>query len=77
MKLVDQKPQPAYVLSAGGCDQQGKETFGKVIGTILESDLIAFFTKLGTTISAAQETYETWIRDHGEEFAALAAEYTR
>ena len=47
------------------------------IGTILESDLIAFFTKLGTTISAAQETYETWIRDHGEEFAALAAEYTR
>ena len=77
VKLVDQKPQPAYVLSAGGCDQQGKETFGKVIGTILESDLIAFFTKLGTTISAAQETYETWIRDHGEEFAALAAEYTR
>ena len=63
--------------SGGGCDQQGKETFGKVIGTILESDLIAFFTKLGTTISAAQETYETWIRDHGEEFAALAAEYTR
>lgn len=77
VKLVDQKPQPAYVLSAGGCDQQGRETFGKVIGTILESDLIAFFTKLGTTISAAQETYEAWIRDHGEEFAALAAEYTR
>lgn len=75
VKLVEKKPQPAYVMSLNGSDEQGKERFGQVQGTILESDLAAFFIRLGTAISEANSTYAQWVSAHPRQFEALIKEY--
>ena len=77
VKLVDKKPQPAYVLTVNGNDLQGEEAFGKVVGTILESDLVTFFTRLGKMISEAGDLFASWITAHEADLIALAMEYTR
>ena len=38
VKMIDKKPQPAFVLFYNGCDRQGTEQMGKEIGLMLEED---------------------------------------
>ena len=42
---------------------------------ILESDIVDFFVELGTMISQANMTFDTWTKENEEEFAKLLAKY--
>lgn len=75
VKLIDQKPVPAYTLHVGGGEAPGGERFGKVLGVMLERDMPAFLIALGRTVAAAGERFSTWYPAHVDEFATLAAEY--
>lgn len=75
VKKIDGKPQPAFVLTVNGNDEEGKERFGEQIGTILETEIPAFFKDLGEEIAAAGMTYENWYSGNKERFREIAAPY--
>jgi ferredoxin-nitrite reductase len=75
MKLVDGKPQSAFVLNVGGCEYQGKESLGGEIGAMLESDIPDFFVEVGEKVAADGLSFETWYETHKEEFLTIAGKY--
>lgn len=75
MKRTDGKPQPAFILTVNGNDEEGKERFGKQIGAILETDIPIFLKELGEEIAKAGLTFEEWYKGHGERFQEIAEPY--
>jgi ferredoxin-nitrite reductase len=75
MKLVDGKPQSAFVLNVGGCEYQGKESLGGEIGAMLESDIPDFLVEVGEKVAADGLSFETWYETHKEEFLTIAEKY--
>jgi len=75
VKLVDQKPQPAFKLSLGGSDQLGGARFGEGSATILESDLPALLVDLGRAAAAAGQNWAQWSADHARERDEIIARY--
>ena len=74
-KLVDGKPQSAFTLFVGGCDQQGKETIGRELGAILESKIPAFLVELGKTVAASGMDFAAWRESDPEGIDRIAAPY--
>lgn len=75
VKMIDKVAHPAFTLTLGGQDAQGKESFGKTVGTILEKDIPSFMIQLGKQISAEKTTYAEWIKTHQDEFFAIAEKF--
>lgn len=74
-KLVDGKPQSAFTLFVGGCDQQGKEAMGRELGAILESKIPAFLVELGKTVAASGMDFAAWRESDPEGIDRIAAPY--
>ncbi|MCI9217284.1 nitrite/sulfite reductase [Lachnospiraceae bacterium 42-17] len=75
MKRTDGKPQPAFILTVNGNDEEGKERFGEQVGTILETDIPAFLKELGEEIAKSGLTFEGWYKEHKERFREIAKPY--
>lgn len=74
-KLVDGKPQSAFTLFVGGCDQQGKEAIGRELGAILESKIPAFLVELGKAVAASGMDFAAWRESDPEGIDRIAAPY--
>lgn len=74
-KLVDGKPQSAFTLFVGGCDQQGKEAMGRELGAILESKIPAFLVELGKAVAASGMDFAAWRESDPEGIDRIAAPY--
>lgn len=76
VRLVDGKPQPAFLLTVDGQEDAQGQRFGVPAGSILERDLPAFLVALGRLVEASGGTYADWYPTHGAEFQALILQYT-
>ncbi|MDO4285980.1 MAG: nitrite/sulfite reductase [Eubacteriales bacterium] len=74
-RMVDKKPQPAFLLVAGGVSEQGEETMGEEIGTLLEEEIPAFLVRLGSAAAQSGMSYEEWLRENPNGLREIAAEY--
>lgn len=74
-KLVGGKPQSAFKLSVFGSDRQSGTRFGEEKGIILESEINAFFIRLGQMVSDAGMTFEQWAEANPDQWEALLSEY--
>ena len=72
---MDGKPQSAFTLFVGGCDQQGKETMGRELGAILESKIPAFLVELGKTVAASGMDFAAWRETDPDGIDRIAAPY--
>ena len=77
VKLVDKKPQSAFVLYINGDERQGHETMGKEVGTILEEQIPEFLVKLGQAVAASGKSFMDWKDENPEGIEEIAAEYTK
>ena len=75
VKMVDKKPNPAFVLYVNGNEFQGGETMGREAGTILEAQIPAFLVELGKTVAASGMTYAQWAAKDPAAIDAVAAPY--
>lgn len=73
IKMVEKKPVPAFNLFLYGSDKLGAEALGKDMGPIAIDDIPAFIVKLGETVKASGQDWDTWHENHptGIEEAAL------
>lgn len=74
-KKVDGKACSAYVLYANGDSRQGKEAFGREIGTVAEDQIPVFLVKLGQTVAASGMDYDAWNLANPDELDRIAKEY--
>lgn len=74
-KTVNGKPQSAFVLYLNGEERQGKETMGKELGTVLESEIPAFLVELGKTVAASGMNYADWKEQNEEGVERIAEKY--
>ena len=75
MKLVDGKPASAFVLNIDGNELQGKESLGRELGAILDTDIPNFLVEVGQTVAASGMDFEQWYETNKDSFAALAQKY--
>ena len=75
VKLVDKKPQPAFVLYINGNDCQGQETMGREVGTLLESQIPQFLVELGETVAQSGLDFAVWNQKNPEEIDRVAEKY--
>ncbi len=77
VKMIDKKPQPAFVLYVGGCDRQGEETMGREFGPVLETEIPGFLVKLGKTVAESGLDFAAWKEKHPQLLEELARECTQ
>ncbi len=77
VKLIDRKPQPAFVLFCSGCDRQGEEQFGREAGVMLEEDIPRFLVQLGNTVRDSGKDFAAWVSDTPGGVEEIAASYLR
>ena len=75
VKPVGGKPQPAFVLFAGGEERQGGEAMGRELGAMLEEDIPAFLVELGKTVTKSGLDYDAWRAANPGALEALAAPF--
>lgn len=76
VKLVDKRPQPAFVLVDGGSEHMGSEQFGKMAGNIEAVRIPAFMADLANMLNAAEEPdFATWRINHKAEYMELIKSY--
>ncbi|MCI8514446.1 MAG: nitrite/sulfite reductase [Lachnospiraceae bacterium] len=75
MKMIEKKPHPAFTLHVNGCDLQGKERMGEVVGVMLSDKIPSFLVALGRMVQASGLPYCEWKKDHIEDVKTLAEEY--
>lgn len=59
-KVVDKTPKVAFMLYVGGSDYQGKETMGKELGAIIDSDIPNFLVDLAKTVEESNLSFDEW-----------------
>lgn len=74
-KMVDGKPQAAFMLYAGGCEVEGMEAMGKELGTILEEQIPAFLVELGKTVAESGMDFAAWYAADPEAVGRAALPY--
>mgnify|MGYP000173042642 FL=1 len=74
VRMADGKAQPAFVFYLGGNEVQGKETMGRELGTMFESEIPSFLVKLGKEI-AARLDFESYRTQYPDGIEKAAAEY--
>lgn len=72
---VDGKPQPGFQLFVGGCDRQGSETMGRILGVVLDADVPAFLVALGREVAASGMDYAAWSAANPDAIDRIAAPY--
>ena len=77
VKMIDKKPQPAFVLFYNGCDRQGSEQMGKEIGVMLEEDIPQFLIELGSTVRDSGMDFAAWVHRMPEGVERIASSYLR
>lgn len=77
VKMIDKKPQPAFVLYVGGCDRQGEETMGREFGPVLETEIPGFLVKLGKTVAESGLDFAAWKEKNPQLLEELARECTQ
>ncbi len=75
VKLVDKKPQPAFILFRGGTEAIGRVSFGEQVGALTIVDIPKFMADLATALNKAGVPYDTWIVDHEAEFNEIVGQY--
>ena len=75
MKLVDGKPQSAFVLYINGDERQGQERMGKEVGTMLETDIPKFMVELGKTVEVSGKNFGQWNRENPEMLEKIAEKW--
>lgn len=74
-KMIDKKPQSAFLLYINGDERQGQEAMGKEVGTILESQIPEFLVKLGKAVAESGTDFAAWKAANPEGIEAIAAAY--
>lgn len=74
-KSIDKKPHSAFVLYVNGDERQGRETMGRELGTILETEIPKFLTELGTTVAASGMGFAEWNEKDGKALERIAEKY--
>ena len=59
-KVIDKTPKVAFMLYVGGSDYQGKETMGKELGAIIDSDIPNFLVDLAKTVEESNLSFDEW-----------------
>lgn len=72
---VGGKPHPGFQLFVGGCDRQGSETMGRILGVVLEADVPAFLVALGREVAASGMDYAAWSAANPDAIDRIAAPY--
>lgn len=74
-KLVDGKPQSAFILYLGGNQAQGHEAMGRELGHMLESDIPTFLVTLGKTVVASGMDFSAWLQANPQGVEEAAAPF--
>lgn len=67
--------QSAWLLTVNGCDEQGKEVFGKEVGVIFETEVPKFLVELGKVVAASGLTFTEWNAQNPDGIEKVAAAY--
>lgn len=73
--MLEQKPEPAFVLYINGNERQGEERMGQEVGTILESRIPEFLVELGRAVSQSGVGFLEWFAADPEAVIRIAAPY--
>lgn len=73
IKMVDKKPQPAFILYEYGDDREGSERFGTEIGTILQKDIPELLVALGKKVEEAGLDYDAFVKENPNAVKETAA----
>ncbi len=74
-KLVDKKPEPAFIITINGNDLKDNERFGNQIGTILQVNIYPFFKELGSYLVNNKITFDDLLEKKYEEFNKIISKY--
>ena len=75
VKPVGGKPQPAFMMTVNGCDEQGREVMGRELGMVLEKDVPALLVALGQAVAASGMDYEAYCAANPGALEAIASKY--
>lgn len=64
--------QSAWLLTINGCELQGKETFGKEVGVIFETEVPEFLVALGKAVADSGMNFPEWLKENPEEIFKIA-----
>lgn len=74
-KKVDGAPVSAFTMVICGESLQGKETMGRELGIVAETDIPALLIELGKTVAASGKGYQEWIKTGTESLEKIAQKY--
>lgn len=74
-KPTENGPEFAFAVYENGCEQKGKEQFGKELGIMLEKDIPEFLVELGREISKKNLTFKEFQIEYPEQTAHIAQKY--
>ena len=74
-KLVDKKPQPAFMFCLNGCEHAGCERLAEEAGIMLEADIPAFLVEAGRAAAASGLGFEGWRRREPQKLLEIAKKY--
>ena len=75
VKSVDGKAQPAFILYVNGEEKQGKETMGRELGAMLETQIPQFLVELGKTVAESGMSYTEWNEEDTTALERIAGKY--
>lgn len=75
LKMVDKKPQPAFMVFENGCDKRGEEKLGKELGAMLQTDIPNFIIDLSKTVEASGMNFDEWHKANPEGIAEVTKKY--
>lgn len=75
VKSVDGKAQPAFILYVNGEERQGKETMGRELGAMLETQIPQFLTELGSTVAKSGMDFKEWNEKDSTALERIAEKY--
>lgn len=75
MKMIDKKPQSAFILYVNGDSREGHEKMGRELGAMLETKIPEFLVSLGKTVAESGKDFETWKAEDETAIDKVAAQY--
>lgn len=75
VKQTPNGPKPAFAVYEKGCESFGTEAFGTDLGVMLEEEIPDFFVELGNAITAAETTYDAFVKNNRDAFMGIVEKY--
>lgn len=75
MKMIDKKPQSAFILYVNGDSREGHEKMGRELGAMLETKIPEFLVSLGKAVAESGRDFETWKAEDETAIDKIAAQY--